>query len=180
MTDCAIPSTVYHGGLACVENVDLSRCSSGKDFGRGFYTTSSREQAERFANIKKKRAGVANTFVSVYECHFLPELLVHRFSAPDMDWLDFVLFNRGFRAGTNPVLPRCPRLPDIIVGPVANDTVGVVLSLLTNGAFGDPLSEGAKLIAISQLRAEKLFDQVFFATKAAISVLTFKEAYVAR
>ena len=60
-----------------------------------------------------------------------------------------------------------------------NDTVGVVLGLLTNGAFGDPSSENAKSIAITQLRTEKLFDQVFFATQAAVSSLTFKEAYVA-
>ena len=174
-----MPSLVFHGGLTRVETVDFSLCSPGKDFGRGFYTTTSKEQAERFAKIKKKRAGVTESLVSVYD--YLPpvDLLIHRFTAPDLGWLDFVLFNRGFLDGGNPLLSRCPRLPDIIIGPVANDTVGVVLSLLTNGAFGDPSSEIAKSIAIAQLRTEKLFDQVFFATQAAVSALTFKEAYVA-
>lgn len=117
--------------------------------------------------------------VSVYDYHPPADLLIHRFTAPNLGWLDFVLFNRGFLDGGNPLLSLCPRLPDIIVGPVANDTVGVVLGLLTNGAFGDPSSETAKSIAIAQLRTEKLFDQVFFATQAAVSALTFKEAYVA-
>jgi len=172
-------SAVFHGGLTRVEQVDFSLCSPGKDFGRGFYTTTSKEQAERFAKIKKRRAGCTESFVSGYD--YLPpaHLLIHRFTAPDLGWLDFVLFNRGFLDGGNPVLSHCTRLPDIIIGPVANDTVGVVLGLLTNGAFGDPSSETAKAIAIAQLRTEKLFDQVFFATPAAISALTFKEAYVA-
>ncbi|MFA7175001.1 MAG: DUF3990 domain-containing protein [Kiritimatiellia bacterium] len=172
-------STVFHGGLTRVERIDFSRCSPGKDFGRGFYTTTSKEQAERFSKIKKKRAGAAEAFISVYDCQLSADLLIHRFTAPDLGWLDFVLFNRGFLDKGKPVLSPCPRLPDIIIGPVANDTVGVVLGLLTNGAFGDPSSETAKSIAITQLRTEKLFDQVFFATRAAASSLTFKEAYVA-
>ena len=174
-----MPSAVYHGGLTRVERVDFSLCSPGKDFGRGFYTTTAREQAERFARIKMRRAGAAESFVSVYECTPLADLITHRFTAPDINWLDFVLFNRGYLDSANPILSSYPRLPDIIIGPVANDTVGVVLGLLTNGAFGDPSSETAKAIAISQLRTEKLFDQVFFATQAAFSTLIFKETYVA-
>ncbi len=179
MSAPVMPAAVYHGGLTRVEQIDLSLCTPGKDFGRGFYTTTSREQAERFARIKMRRAGAAESFVSIYAYQPLADLMTHRFTAPDMNWLDFVLFNRGYLDSANPILSSCTRLPDIIIGPVANDTVGVVLGLLTNGAFGDPSSEPAKAIAIAQLRTEKLFDQVFFATPSAISALTFKEAYVA-
>ena len=179
MSALVVPSAVFHGGLTRVERVDFSQCSPGKDFGRGFYTTTAREQAERFARIKTRRAGAAESFVSVYECQPLDDLMIHRFTSPDLNWLDFVLFNRGYLDSANPILSSGTRLPDVIIGPVANDTVGVVLGLLTNGAFGDPSSETAKSIAIAQLRTEKLFDQVFFATPAAISALTFKEAYVA-
>jgi len=179
MIGLAMPSTVYHGGVTRVERIDLSRCSPGKDFGRGFYTTTAREQAERFARIKMRRSGTTEAFVSAYDCRPRTDSVIHRFPAPDLNWLDFVLFNRGFLDGRNPMLTHCARLPDIIIGPVANDTVGVVLGLLTNGAFGDPATENAKLIAIAQLRTEKLFDQVFFATEEAISSLTFKESYVA-
>ncbi len=174
-----MPTVIYHGGLTRVERIDLSLSTPSKDFGRGFYTTTSREQAERFARIKKKRAGATESFVSVYACCPLANLITHWFTTPGMDWLDFVLFNRGFLEGSNPILSNHSRLPDIIIGPVANDTVGVVLSLLTNGAFGDPSSETAKRIAITQLRTEKLVDQIFFGTPEAVSALTFKEAYVA-
>jgi hypothetical protein len=33
--------------------VDFSLCPPGKHFGRGFFTTTSKEQAERFPKIKK-------------------------------------------------------------------------------------------------------------------------------
>jgi len=179
MSAPVMPAAVYHGGLTRVEQIDLSLCTPGKDFGRGFYTTTSGEQAERFARIKKRRAGAAESFVSVYECRPIANLMTHRFTIPDLNWLDFVLFNRGVLGSANPILSSHTSIPDVIIGPVANDTVGVVLGLLTNGAFGDPSSETAKTIAIAQLRTEKLFDQVFFATPAAVSALTFKEAYVA-
>jgi hypothetical protein len=124
--------------------------------------------------------GLAPIETSVYRCHPSDKLLIHRFPDPDAGWLDFILFNRGFLVGPNPMLSGDrPRLPDVVIGSVADDTVGVVLGLLTNGAFGDPASGTAKSIAITQLRAEKLFDQVFFANREAVSCLTFKEAYVA-
>ena len=31
---------LFHGSYVPVENIDLSKCFSGKDFGRGFYLTS--------------------------------------------------------------------------------------------------------------------------------------------
>lgn len=39
---------LYHGSYAKVENIDLKKCKQGKDFGRGFYLTSSYEQAKNF------------------------------------------------------------------------------------------------------------------------------------
>ena len=40
---------VYHGSNIRIETIDLSKSKPGKDFGRGFYVTKLREQAEEMA-----------------------------------------------------------------------------------------------------------------------------------
>jgi len=49
------PITLYHGSNVAVEKPDLLRCRPMKDFGRGFYLTSSRMQAESFARTIARR-----------------------------------------------------------------------------------------------------------------------------
>ena len=36
---------LYHGSYTTVSAIDLAICSDGLDFGRGFYVTSSKQQA---------------------------------------------------------------------------------------------------------------------------------------
>jgi len=42
---------VFHGSYTEIESVDLSKCQANKDFGRGFYVTKFRKQAEEWAEI---------------------------------------------------------------------------------------------------------------------------------
>jgi hypothetical protein len=58
---------LYHGSTVKVDNIDLSKSAAGKDFGRGFYTTASRDQAVKFAAIKANRINSRNGFVSVFQ-----------------------------------------------------------------------------------------------------------------
>ena len=37
---------LYHGSFTRVSEIDLNKCKRGKDFGRGFYVTSSYQQAQ--------------------------------------------------------------------------------------------------------------------------------------
>lgn len=39
---------LYHGSYCEVRNPQLEKCSKRKDFGRGFYLTTSKEQAVSF------------------------------------------------------------------------------------------------------------------------------------
>lgn len=39
---------LYHGSNMMIENIDLSKCKPYKDFGRGFYLTEIKEQAEKY------------------------------------------------------------------------------------------------------------------------------------
>ena len=53
--------TLYHGSYTEVKNINLSLCSDGKDFGRGFYLTSDLNQAVRFVKTavgKAKKNGI--------------------------------------------------------------------------------------------------------------------------
>ena len=42
---------LYHGSYVSIPDIDLSRCMGGLDFGRGFYLTSSYEQAYNLSLI---------------------------------------------------------------------------------------------------------------------------------
>jgi hypothetical protein len=43
---------LYHGSTAGVEMPDLQQCHATTDFGKAFYTTTSFEQAAKWAKIK--------------------------------------------------------------------------------------------------------------------------------
>ena len=45
---------LYHGSYCEVSKPDLSKCAGFKDFGGGFYLTSSEKQAQDFAKISTK------------------------------------------------------------------------------------------------------------------------------
>ena len=40
---------LYHDSNVDIKTIDLSKCSPNKDFGRGFYLTTIKEQAQRMA-----------------------------------------------------------------------------------------------------------------------------------
>ncbi len=56
---------LYHGSYCVVENPDLKKCSFYKDFGQGFYLTSSKIQAKSFAKISATKAR-ANEILRCY------------------------------------------------------------------------------------------------------------------
>ena len=61
---------LYHGSTMTVRKPAISRSRPKTDFGKGFYTTTSREQAEKWAQIKKNREGNnenVRAVVSVFE-----------------------------------------------------------------------------------------------------------------
>ena len=45
---------LYHGSNMAIDGIDLNRCRPYKDFGRGFYLTDIREQAQRMADVQRK------------------------------------------------------------------------------------------------------------------------------
>ncbi len=159
---------LYHGSLVAVEAPQILRRTDGRgaDFGSGFYTTSSYEQAEKWVHIKLKNSNLVHAgYISIYEVPDnltgLPGLSVKVFANANREWLQFVIQNRN-----NPDFSHhC----DIVTGPVANDRVYTTLTLFEEG-FIDEES------AISKLKSYTLADQYLFHTEKSLELLNFLKA----
>lgn len=153
---------LYHGSLEIVQKPEIRKANRTLDYGSGFYTTTSYEQAE--ACVKRrmdeaKRAG----YVNVYEIQeVLPSALRQLvFQSPTEEWVDFVMRNRTEKGFVHDY--------DIVYGPVANDRVYAAFALFEGGLLN-------KQDLIKELKAYKLVDQYLFHTEAALQALTFTEA----
>lgn len=155
---------LYHGSTVAVRKPSLRPGRPNADFGKGFYTTSNLEQAERWAHIKQEREEALRAVVSVYE--FDEALLnnsdwnIRRFTGADEPWLYFVTDCRKSRKHDY----------DLVQGPVANDKVFTTVNLFESGV----LSAEA---AILQLKAYKTYDQLSFHTDKTIGTLRFVESF---
>lgn len=157
---------LYHGSTMAVRKPIVSRGRGKTDFGKGFYTTTSREQAEKWAQIKRDRMGdEAHAIVSIFELDDAvlnnPAYHTRHFDGATAEWLDFVVGNRRGEVHHN---------FDLIMGPVANDKLYATITLYENGI----LDANA---AIEQLNTHQLFDQLSFHTTKACKLLTFVETF---
>lgn len=153
---------LYHGSTVAVRKPSLRPGRPNADFGKGFYTTSNYDQAERWAHIKQEREESSRAVVSVFEFDETlldnADLNIRKFNGADEAWLYFVADCRKSR----------PHEYDLVQGPVANDKVFTTVNLFESGV----LSAEA---AILQLKAYKTYDQLSFHTERVIKALTFVE-----
>ena len=110
--------TLYHGSHLSVPAPLTGVGRRELDFGPGFYVTSLREQAERWARRVCVIRAMDTPTISVYEFDeaMLPSDVRHlRFEHYNQEWLDFIVSSRR---GEEPW-----KNYDIIEGGVANDQV---------------------------------------------------------
>ena len=157
---------LYHGSNIQVDKPRILERLRALDFGAGFYTTSSREQAEKWAGTvtKRRQTGVPTISRYFFDEKVSANLKILKFDSPDGDWLDFVVANRR----EQPVSLGY----DLIIGPVADDSTLPVIEDYTDGRY-------TKDEAIWRLLPQKLTDQYAFLTDKALSFLTFRESEVA-
>jgi hypothetical protein len=121
---------VYHGSYTKINKIDLSKCENRRDFGKGFYVTKYRKQAEEWAAKIGQRhysEGVVTEF-TFFESAFTEwHYRVLRFEGYNDAWLDFVVLNR------NPESAIPAHNYDIVEGPVADDKIQRRLSDFLNG-----------------------------------------------
>lgn len=87
---------LFHGSNMLVKEIDLAKSRPAKDFGRAFYLSSEREQAEEMARFKVDTFG-GEVVVNEFELDesVLNDLLFLRFDMYDEAWARFVLSNRA-------------------------------------------------------------------------------------
>ena len=155
---------VYHGSNVEVRKPNILKSRKKTVFGRGFYTTTQKEQAEHWTSIKMDRAKTGRRVVSVFEVgdELLtdPELKIREFHGPDEAWLNFVVASRK----------GVEHDYDLVFGPVANDKVFTVVNLYESGVLDAPA-------AIAELKAYKTYNQLSFHTPRVIRALRFVESY---
>ncbi len=131
---------LYHGSNIEIAQVDLSKCMPNKDFGCGFYTTILEEQAWRMAK-RRVRIDGGRAVVTVYEVPDdlvqIDELNCRVFEdSPTIEWAMFVRNNRdrNFKDYSSKECNYDCKY-DVVVGPVADDTVGLLLRQFSRGTI---------------------------------------------
>lgn len=152
---------LYHGTNIEFEEIDLTKSLPYKDFGKGFYLTAIRQQAERMAERKSHRFGKA--IILTYEVsddviNGFSDCKVKNFASPNEEWALFILSNR------KRTFPPFIHDFDIVAGPVADDGVAYVLSRYEEGTLS--LKE-----ALAELTFTHLSNQYCFCTEKAINHL---------
>ena len=154
---------IYHGSIEKVESPEIRESNRTLDYGQGFYTTTSYEQAEAWVRRRMNEKRASRGYVCVYELdeRALQNLNTLIFDQPTEEWVDFVMQNRTQKGYVHEF--------DIVYGPVANDRVYAAFALYEGGLIN-------KQALIAELKAYKLVDQYLFHTKKALHALTFIEA----
>jgi len=82
---------VYHGSNVIVGHSDTKHSFRALDFGKGFYVTTVREQAERWARRKADICGTDKAVVTVYNMmEDFDGLVCKNYETDLTEWLDFV------------------------------------------------------------------------------------------
>ena len=154
---------LYHGSNVVIGKIDLSLSHKGKDFERGFYLNPNEKQAMGMAVRTAQRLmegePVLNTYL--FDDALLKNdspLSFKVFDDYSVEWAEFVLANRRNLSDT-PIHSY-----DIVVGPIADDTVGLQMRRFIQGYISIERM-------IEELRFCKPAVQYFFGTEKAISYL---------
>ena len=142
---------LYHGSNVVIDKIDICRSRKGKDFGCGFYLNPDKSQAMDMAIRTYRRS---------------QDLLLNKnaplsikiFEEYSVEWAEFVLMNRK-NMTTTPVHHY-----DIVIGPIANDTVGLQMRRFMQGYIDMERM-------LDELRFHKPAIQYFFGTEKAINYL---------
>ncbi|MDE6395978.1 MAG: DUF3990 domain-containing protein [Muribaculaceae bacterium] len=154
---------LYHGSNVSIKRIDLSRCKRGKDFGQGFYLNANSDQAMEMA-VRTTR--FLNEGIPTLSCFEFEEddavrkgLNIKIFPDYSEEWAEFVVMNRK----NDSDVPAHPY--DIVIGPIADDTVGVQIRRFIMGYLS-----ASSLVEELKFKGDHAV-QYFFGTPKAINLL---------
>lgn len=152
---------LYHGTNQEFNDIDLTKSKPNKDFGRGFYLSADYEQAFRMAQVKTEQLETGCPVVMTYDIseQELDSLNILKFDNYTEEWAKFIMLNRN----------NCTDKPaheyDVVIGPIANDRVGLQLWKYENHSIDLPT-------LVRNLQYMKgITLQYFFGTEKAIKLL---------
>ncbi|MBR6961401.1 DUF3990 domain-containing protein [Candidatus Saccharibacteria bacterium] len=152
---------LYHGTNADFGEIDLAKSKPNKDFGQGFYLSREYTQAMDMAKTKVEQLESGSPIVLTYEVddNAMARLKVLRFDDYSEEWAKFILLNRN-NASREPAHDY-----DIVIGPIANDRVGVQLWKYENHSIDLPT-------LVHNLRNMRgITFQYYFGTERAVKIL---------
>ncbi|MCL1851147.1 MAG: DUF3990 domain-containing protein [Bacteroidetes bacterium] len=152
---------VFHGSYTKIDNIDLSKCEIGKDFGQGFYVTKIKEQAQFWAErrgLSDKTKGIVTEFEFNENAFLYFNLKTLRFVEYDENWLDFVAKNRDTS------LPQPTHDYDIVEGPVADDKIATRITTYLKGKI-------SKQQFLEELKFMRETHQICFCTRRSLQML---------
>ena len=133
---------LYHGSNIAIEKIDLQKTRPYKDFGRGFYLTSMKEQAQKMA-----------------------QRVSRIFEEPSKEWALFVINNRN-RDYQDIYSMECnhDNKYDLVIGPVADDDLALLFRQFSGGLISVE-------VLVEAMKFKKLTNQYSFHTERALELL---------
>ena len=149
---------LFHTGYSEIREPDVHFGRKNADFGQGFYTTRNGEFAGRWARERKNFKTVLNTYMLDTR-----GLRIYEFKR-DTAWFDYIFNNRIGKADSLAEM-------DLIIGPIANDTIYDTLGIITSGLL--KREEALKLLLIGPE-----YEQVAVKSERAVAQLTWLTARI--
>ena len=149
---------VYHVGFSVIETPDIHFGRKNADFGQGFYVSPNKEFSQKWGKKRKGLDTVFNEYVLKED-----SLNIKTFSR-DKEWFDYIFNNRHNKED---YLANY----DVIIGPIANDTIYDTWGILTSGLIPDD-------IALEVLTCGPEYTQVVLKTQKAVDNLQFVSSHI--
>lgn len=155
---------VYHGSYCIIDNPDITFSREKVDFGKGFYVTPLKSQAERWCEKFIRKGQTAYLNVYEFDESALNDTLIRlkKFTSYDSEWLDYVF---ACRKGEN-----IYKQYDIVIGGIANDRIFATIDAYFSGYM-------SKEMALDKLRFERPNAQICILSQDVLQrILKFKES----
>ncbi len=152
--------TLFHAGYQVIDEPDVHHGRKNADFGQGFYTTDDRD----FACSWVRQQPGSDVIVNKYQLD--DSSLKVKTLLRDKEWFEYIFANRR-------VKPDIYAEYDLIIGPIANDTIYETFGIITSGYLSD--EEAMKLLMVggsSQqivLKTQKAADSLHFVASEVLS-----------
>lgn len=154
---------VYHGSNIEVKTPKILLSRKGRDFGRAFYVTPIKEQAEKWALRKAQTDEGSKPIVSVFEWdEDCGKLSYKNFANEDHEWLEMI---KKCRNNLN-----YKHMFDIVRGKIADDNVVDTITFYVEGVINEDQ-------AIERLKYQNFNEQVAFCSEKSLAKLKFLKSY---